>query len=153
MRFTELTMLIREAKEQDIDAIFKVRIAVRENILTYEQLAERGITPDSVLKMLQTDCKAWVVTDEDAVVGFSLADRTEREILALFVLPEYEGRGLGSQLLDKAMEWLLNVGRETIWLRTGPGTDAYAFYIKRGWREVGPAPHDNVVLEYQQQAK
>jgi GNAT superfamily N-acetyltransferase len=37
------------------------------------------------------------------------------EILVLAVLPEYEGRGIGSKLLAHVVEWLRSVGFNT-WL-------------------------------------
>ena len=71
---------------------------------------------------LLTHCKGWVAERAGKVVGFSMADRADASIFALFVLPGYEGRGLGSRLLDLAVDWLRANGAEKVWLTTGPRT-------------------------------
>ena len=65
-----------------------------------------GITPESVTGSLANECRAWVAEDDRRIVAFSIADRNKNAIFALFVLPEYEGRGLGSELLARAVGWL-----------------------------------------------
>ena len=102
--------------------ITRVRPSVVENALTVEQLDERGITEASV------------------AASFSIADRATQSIFALFVLPGYEGRGIGSRLLDLALGWLWKNGAERVWLTTGQGTKAVRFYEKRGWKCTGQVP-------------
>ena len=84
------TVMFRIAAAADVPAIARVRTSVRENLLTIEQLAERGITNESVAASFAVDHRGWV-----AIVGFSIADRATRSIFALFVLPGHEGRGIG----------------------------------------------------------
>ena len=50
--------------------------------------------------------KSLVAEFNRQVVAFSIADRQSGSIFALFVLPEYEGKGIGSRLLNTAVEWL-----------------------------------------------
>jgi hypothetical protein len=45
-------MRSREATAADVAAIFAVRTAVNENLLTLEQMARRGITPETVAASL-----------------------------------------------------------------------------------------------------
>ncbi len=92
---------IRQAKISDVPAIFHVRTSVVANHLTEADLATIGITRQSVERMLESGkARAWCADVESDVVGFSLAFRNERELSALFVLPNYEQRGFGSALLD-----------------------------------------------------
>src|SRR5437773_9771324 len=42
-------IMIRKARPEDLPAITQVRISVTENHLSVEQMAERGITPESVI--------------------------------------------------------------------------------------------------------
>jgi ribosomal protein S18 acetylase RimI-like enzyme len=96
----------REAQLKDINAIFSVRVSVRQNRLTYSQLRALGITPESIATALQNDSKAWISECNDTVVGFSMANSSDGRIFALFVLPQYEGRGIGGKLLEMALTWL-----------------------------------------------
>jgi len=126
-------IVLREANSADLPGISRVRTSVRENLLTLEQLAERGITEESVAASLLLNGKGWVAECDGEVVAFSMADRQNGSIFVLFVLPGYEGKGLGTRLLDAAVEWLRQNGIERIWLTTARGTRAARFYRLRGW--------------------
>lgn len=144
----ELT--IRIATPADIEAIFDVRTSVRENHLDREQLAERGVTYESVAATLDGGAtRTWVADGADGVCGFSTADATSGSIFALFVDPRAERRGCGRALLEAAEEWLFSAGWQTIWLNTGeePSNRAHAFYRSAGWIMVGPADHGDVRYE------
>jgi GNAT superfamily N-acetyltransferase len=104
--------------------ISHVRLSVVENALSVEQLKERGITNASVAASLLTHRKGWVAEQDGRIVAFSMADRADWSIFALFVLPGYEQRGLGCRLLDLALDWLWENGAERVWLSTGPETRA-----------------------------
>jgi GNAT superfamily N-acetyltransferase len=129
--------VIREATAADMPGISRVRTSVRENLLTAEQLRERGITNESVAASFLTDSKGWVAEGGGEIVAFAIADRAARSIFALFVLPAVEDRGLGSRLHDLALQWLRECGADRIWLTTGPGTKAARFYERRGWVRGG----------------
>ncbi len=128
---------------EDIPAISRVRFAVRENILTPEQLRARGITEESMAASFLTTAKGWVAEYDSEIVGFSIADREEATVFALFILPEFEGRGIGSRLLDLAVDWLGTNGVARAWLTTGPNTKAARFYVRRGWVMVGPGTYSD----------
>lgn len=136
-------IIYREARGDDMPAISRVRFAVRENILTPEQLRERGITEESVAASFLTTAKGWVAICEGDIVGFSIADREEATLFALFVQPEFEGKGIGSRLLDLAVDWLRAQGITRAWLTTGPNTKAACFYVRRGWAMVGPGTYSD----------
>ena len=127
--------MIRAFRPSDMAAIVHVRTHVIENHLSVEQMAEIGITPQSIQADIATDdLGCWVAEDDGTVVAFSMADRRDANIFALFVLPEREGKGFGSKLLDCAEQWLKQQGHREARLDTGRGTRAYDFYLKRGWR-------------------
>jgi GNAT superfamily N-acetyltransferase len=124
---------IRRATTKDVGGIFHVRFAVRENLLTRKQLVAQGITPASVAVSLLDECRAWVAEDSGRIVGFSIADRETSSIFGLFVLPEYQGRGIGRRLLRRAVQWLWDQHADHLWLITDPGTRAASFYARAGW--------------------
>jgi hypothetical protein len=60
-----------------------------------EQLAEFGITPESVAAHVADGrIRGWVCLHAPDLVGFCNGDRETVEILVLAVLPDYEGRGI-----------------------------------------------------------
>jgi ribosomal protein S18 acetylase RimI-like enzyme len=128
---------IREANLADIPAIFAVRTAVKENAATIERLAELGITPALVGDALKSHCKAWVTNLDGHVVGFVIADMSTKSIWALFVLPEFESRGIGKALMLYAVRWLKETGADRCWLTTGSDTRAAGFYRRLGWTAQG----------------
>lgn len=129
---------IRPMSVDDMDAIFEVRTSVVDNHMSEEELREIGITREWVAERLQADELAgWCATSGDQVEGFSLATQAAREINALFVLPEKSGYGMGKELLDAAVEHLRTLAPGPVRLRTDPGSPAFAFYLRRGWRDTG----------------
>ena len=139
--------IIREASGADMPGIARVRTSVTENHLTTEQLAQRGITNASVAASLLVDRKGWVAERSKEIVAFSMADRADASIFALFVLPGYEARGLGNRLLDLALQWLWDNGAELAWLTTSPDTRAARFYERRGWVPAGMVPGGDMRFE------
>ena len=81
------------------------------------------------------------------IVGFAIADRETRSIFALFVLPAFAGRGIGSHLLDLATDWLWGEAASRIWLTTRQGTKAASFYKQKGWKAVDLDPLGNIRYE------
>jgi GNAT superfamily N-acetyltransferase len=143
----EEAIVFREATAADMPGITRVRTSVVENLLTVEQLEQRGITEATVAASFLTDSKGWVVVQADEIVAFSIADRATQSIFALFVLPAYEGRGIGSRLLDSALRWLWANGAENVWLTTGAGTRAVRFYENREWTCTGRGPRGDLRYE------
>ncbi|MCF3110660.1 GNAT family N-acetyltransferase [Niabella sp. CC-SYL272] len=125
--------MIREACINDIPQIQRVRNAVKENTLS-----DPGLVTDMDCEEFITQRgKGWVYEMSGRVVGFSIADLREYNIWALFVLPEFEKKGVGKQLHDVMLDWYFMQTAQTVWLGTAPGTRAEAFYRKAGWEECG----------------
>ena len=137
------SMIIREATRNDVPALIMVRGAVKENILTSD------IPPDRIVAGLETRGKGWVAEQEGRVVGFSMADREESMIWALFLLPEWERQGLGKLLLERAVAWLCGEGYASIWLTTEPGSRAEGFYEHSGWTRGGITDKGEIRFELQ----
>ena len=133
-----VTHTIRPISVDDIEAIFQVRTSVEHNHMDDEELREIGITREWVAEQLQVgEIAGWVAASGDRVEGFSIATGATREINALFVLPEKSGYGMGIELLDAAVDHLRGLAPGPVRLRTDPGSPAYAFYLRRGWRDTG----------------
>lgn len=132
-------MRVRFATEEDIPALFDIRTSVRENHQSREELAEIGVTPQSIAEMLRTNSRAWLAEVEGTPAAFTMADAGEGTVFAMFVRPEYEGRGLGKALMRETESWLFAQGWDEIWLLTGsdPALRANGFYRHLGWRDAG----------------
>jgi len=131
-------MSIRPIIAVDIPALFSVRPRTRENALTLAELHALGITPESVTSWLQASTSGWLwETPGGEVVGFCMADRSTGELLVIALLPKYEGRGIGGQLMQHAESWLAQSGCNRAWLTTDldPSLRAYGFYQQRGWTD------------------
>lgn len=129
------TVIFREATVEDIPALSEVRLSVRENVLS----DPRKVTPEICAAYLSDSGKGWLCEDDGRVVGFSVASRVDASIWALFVRPGYEGRGIGTRLLELATGWLFDTGASSISLSTDANTRADRVYESLGWErgEVG----------------
>ena len=137
---------IRPATPSDLPAITHVRTSVRENHLSVEEMADLGITPDSVIQMMLESPCCWVAVEGDQVVGFSMIDAAEGSLFAAFVRAAHEGMGIGRQLVTVAEDQLF-LGHARIWLETGQSTRAAGFYRSMGWGNAQVVGPDYIRLE------
>jgi GNAT superfamily N-acetyltransferase len=130
-------MDIREITEDDIPAIFVVRVATHENRLTREELTSLGITEETVKTRLHGSFKGWVCELNAQIVGFAIGDSATGELWVIALLPEYVGQGIGSALLRRVEDWLQANGCARLWLTTDldPNLKAYQFYRQHGWQD------------------
>lgn len=137
------SMLLREAQAKDIPHLSRVRLSVQENRLSNPAL----VTEQHYLDYLTQRGKGWLCEVEGSVVGFTIADLQDHSIWALFVHPDYQGQGIGKRLHDLLLNWYFQQTSHAIWLSTGPGTRAEAFYRRQGWHETGRTKSGEVRFE------
>lgn len=132
-------MIFRAITQSDIPALFEVRTATRENRFTMPELRTAGITPASVEALLDSTHSGTVCEADGKAVGFAMVDESTGELWVIAVRPEYEGHGIGRELLRHAEERLKECGHSVLWLYTSvdPALRAYRFYITHGWEEAG----------------
>ncbi len=126
-------MIFREATITDIPQIQIVRNAVKENTLSNPAL----VTDEDCVEFMTVRGKGWVCEVAQQIVGFAIADLQDDNIWALFLLPEYEHKGIGQQLQKLMLNWYFAQGKEKVWLGTAFNTRAEKFYRKSGWTENG----------------
>lgn len=136
-------MIFREATVHDIENYMMVRMAVKENILSNPALVSHEDNVDYLTKY----GKGWVCEMDHKIVGFSIVGLAQRNIWALFVLPEYEGKGIGKKLHDLMLNWYFKQTTDTVWLGTSPNTRAEKFYKKAGWTSAGMNGKDEIKFE------
>jgi GNAT superfamily N-acetyltransferase len=83
--------------------------------------------------------KLWVAKDGGIVIGYSQGKKgsAENEILGLYVLPEYQGKGLGGKLLKEALDWLGD--EKPVSLTVATYSPAIQVYKKYGFIETDDA--------------
>jgi GNAT superfamily N-acetyltransferase len=136
-------MQIRPATLTDIPQIQIVRNAVTENMLSDPNL----VTDSDCANFITNRGKGWVCVINESVVGFSIVDLQENNIWALFVHPEFEKKGIGSQLHDVMLNWYFEQTPKTVWLGTSPNTRAEIFYSKKGWQAIGRHGKNEIKFE------
>ncbi len=131
---------LRSAAPSDVDALFEVRCSVAENHQSREELAELGITPASVARMIQGGDYITLIAELGGEpVGFTMVEVSENYLFACFVRPAFENRGIGRALMEQTEEELMRRGVTSIWLSTGaePDLRAVGFYENLGWSRDG----------------
>jgi GNAT superfamily N-acetyltransferase len=124
--------MLRQARRDDIAAMHRVRLAVRENRLTSDIVSEASYTP-----AIESEGRGWVVESAGEIVAFAIGNAGTGNIWALFVDPRHERRGYGRLLHDTMVDWLWSQGLDRLWLTTSPGTRAQRFYEMAGWQCAG----------------
>ena len=126
-------MNFRQAIPEDIPQIQIVRNSVKEN-----QLSNPNLIPDELVEEFITKRgKGFVCEIDDKIVGFSIVDFVENNVWALFLLPEFEGKGIGKKLHQLMLDEYFSKTKETIWLSTEANSRAENFYKKQGWKNAG----------------
>lgn len=133
-------MNLRPATIADIETLFGIRCSVTENHQSRNELAELGITVESVGAMVESGDYVTTMAEVDGqVVGFSMAQISECYVFACFVRPGFHGQGVGGALMKAAAEGLRGAGIKCVWLSTSEEEHfrAPGFYRHLGWVDSG----------------
>lgn len=82
----------------------------------------------------------FAIVDEQAIGTITLMklDKGTYELSKMCVTPEYQGQGIGEQLLDKAISFASRRGAQTIMLLTNLNLKAaIQLYEKKGFKKTG----------------
>jgi GNAT superfamily N-acetyltransferase len=112
----------------------------RQNAIAAAQLAELGITAESWDDDIASGVLlGHVALTAGAIVGYCYGIRKTGEVAVLALLPEYEGRGIGRELLARTVEDLTALGHQRLFLgcSADPDSRSYGFYRRLGWKSTG----------------
>lgn len=101
-----------------------------------------------IIKEMQKEgAKTWVAKQKDKIVGFVgvLKGENENIITALHILPEFQGKGIGTKLLQTALDWLGNLKKITIEV-VNYNEQAIEFYEKFGFKNTEEIVEDEIQL-------
>lgn len=151
---------IKDAQPEDVE---KIRAIARAAWIKLYPNEKFGITrgdieaigwfnPEQIEKrrkriLENTNFHAWVLKDKDNnVIGFCQATKEERqehqgEIEAMYVVPEFQGKGFGKKLMDCALYWL-GLDKDIILEVVSYNKNAIDFYKKCGFKETALLPSE-----------
>jgi GNAT superfamily N-acetyltransferase len=130
--FTSFT--IQPAVLEDIAALKHIRDNVTENALVTLRIEHADY-----VRAFTEEGRAWTCVVDGAPVGFVCVRPGHRDVWALFVRADHEGRGIGDALMDVAEQWMFaHPARiDEMHLSTEQGTRAERLYARRGWQRQG----------------
>jgi GNAT superfamily N-acetyltransferase len=132
-------MKYRSAQPGDAEECVVVRGKTRQNPASEEMLRSLGITADTWAENIRSGAlPGHVCTEDGNIVGFCFGDRETGEIVVLAMLPDFEGRGIGRELLDRTVKGLAKLGYTRLFLGCSPDPESrsHGFYRHLGWRST-----------------
>ena len=130
----------RAAQPEDATACVALRGQTRENAVSPERLRALGITVQTWGEDIRRgELPGHICSSEGRMVGYCFGSRSEGEIVVLALLPAFEGRGIGKELLGRMSRDLAALGHQRLFLgcSADPTSRSYGFYRHLGWRSTG----------------
>jgi len=115
--------------------IYEIRFSVTENRLHAHQI--HYLQREQALDDIRQG-GGWICQVDGEYAGYGLGINAPEPLIGgLFVKPEYQKQGIGTQLLNTITQWFIDQGAEAIVLTTDPGSNAEGFYQANGWVAEG----------------
>ncbi|MBC53349.1 MAG: GNAT family N-acetyltransferase [Gammaproteobacteria bacterium] len=124
-------MIIRSFMEADREALQQIYLDSRLDTFTWLEPASMRLSDFDRHTLSEA---IWVAEREGTVVGFVSVDEGDNFIHNLFVMPQWVGHGIGSQLLAIALENIAGPARLKCLVANAR---AIAFYHANGWQKMG----------------
>ncbi len=134
----------RPALPVDAEQCVVLRGKTRENAVSEHQLRVRGISAKSWGDDIRTGAlPGHVCTVDGNLVGYCFGASASGEIVVLALLPDFENRGIGRELINRMTKELAALGHSRLFLGCSPdpGSRSYGFYRHLGWRSTGTFDH------------
>lgn len=138
-------IILRPAQPTDARELSAIHIAAikalpatfysQQELLAWRNYRDR---PDNanIFKIIKAD-NFWVAVVDDVVTGF--ASYIIDELIALYVHPQYQGRGIGRILVEHFCDRAREQGIALV--MTTASLYAEGFYSRLGFTAIGRAPH------------
>lgn len=142
---------VREMREADSASVARVHeAAAREGAASAYEDAGRWTrdreASDYHEDIEDPDVTMLVAEVEDAIAGFGAADLDEGLVVADYVHPDYQDRGVGTALLTRLEDALAEAGHETVQLTAS--LNAVSFYERKGYDIVERTTLDEAEVEF-----
>jgi len=112
-----------------------------------ETLAGKKRIEDRKQKFSQANVHIWVAKDREKTIGFCMAEHEPNNgrLGAIYLLPEYQGQGIGKKLMEMALKWLEK--DNDIYVNVvAYNKPAIAFYQRFGFVKTGKEVTDAVAI-------
>lgn len=107
----------KEAKKEEANEIAKTSAEVLKDLIHQERGDYfGGVCANDVIRCTQAESTAFVAVDENEIVGFLLCLKMEKSycIYGYGVKPQYQCKGIGKGLMQKAKEYAIQNGVYTL---------------------------------------
>lgn len=147
---------ILEATLKDAEEIIKVQQVVwldtypnKEIGITYKDVEEqtKQFNTERLIKKLSDPGRHyWIAKTEGNIIGILTVSKGEEinTLQALYILPEFQGKGVGSKLIKNGLEWL-GTKKNVVLGVASYNKNAIEFYKKFGFVENGER-HDEIAI-------
>lgn len=143
----DLQYTIRPARQEDFEGLVDAirEVTAEETYVVAEGIAERLLYEDTVMRHNTVESRVFfVATDDGDVVGWTHLDLPQMDKmqsaakLTVGVREAYRDNGVGSQLLDRGLDWAAANGFHKVY-NSIPSTndEALAFLESHGWNTEG----------------
>ena len=143
---------IRFAKAEEADTIGRLVVAMEQELWPELNIDENAFVRGARSLLQSPDSQFWAMVaenDDKQIVGILTLNESAAiyaagrfgEIMEIYILPELRSEGIGARLISEAKLF----GKEKGWPYLEVGAPAqpkwqqtYDFYIREGFREIGP---------------
>ena len=128
------------ARSEDAPEYVALRGRTRQNAFSEEQLRSIGVTSETWAEGIESGAlPGHVCTADGRVVGYCFGERETGEVIVVAVLPDFEGLGIGREVLRRTVDELIGLGHHRLFLSCSPFPESrsYGFYRHLGWRSTG----------------
>lgn len=121
---------IRKVRKRDLPYLRQIFLSVRQETFTWEN--PKSFLADDFDK--ETDGESIIVfVSDNSIVGFISVWEPDNFVHHLYVLPEYQNKGIGKRLLKTALTKL----KKPITLKCiTKNLEALNFYKRLGWKSI-----------------
>lgn len=129
-------IVFKKLGPEHLPFFYEIRFSVYENLLHAHQI--QYLQRDQALDDISQG-GGWICQIDDIYAGMGFGIFIPEPIIGgLFVKPEFQSKGIGSQLLSRVTEWFSEKNAPLIKLTTDENSKALNFYKRRGWVVKGP---------------
>lgn len=140
----EKTITYEKLYKEHLPFFYEIRFSVYENIVHKHQI--KYLLREQALEDIAQG-GGWICKVDGIYAGFGFGIFAPEPIIGgLFIKPEYQSHGIGSELLQRVTQWFFGQGVNEIKLTTDEGSTAECFYIKRGWIPSGFDEEGSLIL-------
>lgn len=142
----------RPAQSEDAEECVALRGKTRQNAASEEWLRSIGVTSKSWGEGIHSGTlPGHVCTVGGNIIGYCFGARETGEIVVLALLPDFENRGIGRELLNRMVQELAELGHSRLFLGCSPDpmSRSHGFYRHLGWSSTGTFDqHGDEILEF-----